>query len=123
MALRSTPHLFITTLLKFTQLLVAWRRHRAELLEACPPGRRPWGFWMVERRLRQHPAGEIGQLRAIRDLEIYRDEAEKAYVLERLGEITAGIRAARELPRSAPHVRAIESEIRLSLLVGPQRLK
>ena len=92
------------------------------LLEACPPGRRPWGFWMVERRLRQHPAGEIGQLRAIRDLEIYRDEAEKAYVLERLGEITAGIRAARELPRSAPHA-APSSGIRLSLLVGPQRLK
>lgn len=97
MALRSTPHLFITTLLKFTQLLVAWRRHRAELLEACPPGRRPWGFWMVERRLRQHPAGEIGQLRAIRDLEIYRSEEEMEFVLRRLEELKAKVRADRRV--------------------------
>lgn len=36
-------------------------------------------------------------MRAIKKLELYRDDAEKAYVLERLEEITAGIRAAREL--------------------------
>ena len=98
MALRSTPHLFITTLLKFTQLLVAWRRHRAELLEACPPGRRPWGFWMVERRLKHRPGGEVGELRAIRQFELYRDEEERVYVEQRLAEIMEGIRTRRGSP-------------------------
>ena len=100
----------------------AWGRHKAELIAACKPGTRPWAFWRIQLGI-QKPAGEAGQLRIIKKLELYRDDAEKAYVLERLKEITAGIRAARELPRSAPHVRAIESEIRLSLLVGPHRLK
>ena len=104
-------------------MLVQWRRHREELIAACNPGHRPWAFYMLELGLPQRPAGEAGELRLIKKLELYRDDAEKAYVLERLKEITAGIRAARELPRSAPHVRAIESEIRLSLLVGPHRLK
>ena len=46
-------------------LLVLWRRHRQELLDASPPGFRPWAEWMLQRRFKQHPAGEIGQLRAI----------------------------------------------------------
>ena len=80
-------------MLKFTQLLVAWRRHRAELLEACPPGRRPWAFWMIERGLSHLPAGERGELRLIRQFELYRDDAERRYVLERLAVITAELRS------------------------------
>ena len=80
---------------------VAWRKHRDELLEACPPGRRPWGYWMVERWLKQRPAGEAGELRMIRTLEAYRDDAEREYVRRRLSEITAELRAGRQLSRVA----------------------
>ena len=49
------------------------------------------------------PAGEAGELRIIKKLEIYRNEEEKAYVLGRLEEITAGLRAAWTLRRQQPH--------------------
>ena len=75
----------------------AWGRHKAELIAACRPGTRPWALWRIEFGIHQKPAGEAGELRLIKKLELYRDETEKAYVLERLEEITAGIRAAREL--------------------------
>ena len=75
---------------------VAWGRHKAELLAACKHGCRPWAFWRIQLGIPK-PAGEVGELRTIKKFELYRDEAEKAYVLERLEEITAGIRAAREL--------------------------
>jgi hypothetical protein len=48
-------------------LLVTWKRYRAELLAECPPGRRCWAYWLFERRLKQAPAGEAGELRAIRE--------------------------------------------------------
>ena len=82
-------------------LIVAWRRVRAEFMAACPPGRRPYGYWLVERRLKAQPAGEAGELRAIRDLELYRDDAEREYVHRRLAEITAELRAGRHLSRVA----------------------
>ena len=66
----------------------AWGRHKAELIAACKPGTRPWAFWRIQLGIPK-PAGEAGQLRLIKKLELYRDEAEKAYVLERLEEITA----------------------------------
>ena len=72
---------------------VEWRRHRQELLDACPMGKRPWAFWMIERGLAHYPAGEAGELRAIRTLQCYRDEAERRYVLERLAVITAKLRS------------------------------
>ena len=46
---------------------VEWRRHRQELLDACPMGKRPWAFWMIERGLSHYPAGERGELRANRN--------------------------------------------------------
>ena len=76
---------------------VAWRKHRDELLEACPPGRRPWGYWMVERWLKQRPAGEAGELRAIRTLQAYRDDTEREIVCRRLSEITEELNARRHL--------------------------
>ena len=69
---------------------VQWRRHREELMAACPPGRRPWGYWMVERRLKTRPAGELGELRVIRSQELWRDDGERELVLRRLSELTAG---------------------------------
>ena len=69
-------------------LIVAWRRYRDELMAACPMGKRPYAFWMVERRLAQRPAGEAGELRAIRTLGCYRDAEEQEFVHRRLREIT-----------------------------------
>ncbi len=80
----------------------AWGRHKAELLAACKPGTRPWVFWRIELGIPK-PAGEAGELRIIKKLEIYRNEEEKAYVLGRLEEITAGLRAAWTLRRQQPH--------------------
>ena len=68
-------------------VLVQWRRHREELLDDCAPGRRPWGYWMLERRFRQRPAGELGELRAISQLCLYRDAAEVEYVERRMREL------------------------------------
>ena len=72
---------------------VAWRRHRQELLDACPMGKRPWAFWMIEQGLSHQPQGERGELRAIRTLGCYRDDAEKEFVRKRLAEITAKLRS------------------------------
>ena len=72
---------------------VAWRRHRQELLDACPMGKRPWAFWMIEQGLSHLPHGERGQLRAIRALQAYRDDAEREFVLKRLAVITAELRS------------------------------
>ena len=75
------------------QVLVAWRRHRQELLDACPPGKPPYGYWMVEKRLKQRPAGEAGELRLIKQLDLYRDHAEREFVQKRLAIITAELRS------------------------------
>ena len=74
-------------------LLVQWRRHRQELLDACPAGRRPWGFWAIEKRLKVVPRDDIGQARAIRTLQLYRDDAEKAIVHRRLDAVVQARRA------------------------------
>jgi hypothetical protein len=72
---------------------VEWRRHRQELLDACPMGKRPWAFWMIEQGLSHHPSGERGELRAIRTLGCYRDDVEKEFVRKRLAVITAELRS------------------------------
>ena len=82
-------------------LLVQWRKHRQELLDACPIGSRPWAFFAIERRFRVVPRLEADQLRAIRTLGCYRDEAEAAYVRRRLGEMNEEMHARRHLSRVA----------------------
>jgi hypothetical protein len=72
---------------------VQWRRHRDELMGSMPMGKRPWAFWMIEQGLAHLPQGERGELRAIRALGCYRDDAEAAYVRRRLAEITAELRS------------------------------
>ena len=42
-------------------LLVQWRKHRQELLDACPIGSRPWAFFAIERRFRVVPRLEADQ--------------------------------------------------------------
>ena len=69
---------------------VQWARHRAELMAACPPGRRPWAYWLVELRLKTRAAGELRELRALRSLELWRDDEEREFVHRRLAERTAG---------------------------------
>ena len=69
---------------------VQWRRHRDELMSSTP---RPWGYWMIERGLGHLPQGERGELRLIKQFDLYRDEAERRYVLERLAVITAELRS------------------------------
>ena len=78
------------------QLRVAWSKNRDELMASCPDGRRPFGYWMVERRLKQKPPGELGQLRAIRTLNLYRSDAERRYVLRRIAEIAQGMHSRRQ---------------------------
>jgi hypothetical protein len=82
-------------------LWVAWRRHRQELLDLCPHGRRPYGYWLVEERLPFVPRDETAQLRAIRAADCYRSDSERRFVLKRLSEITDEIRARRDLSRVA----------------------
>jgi hypothetical protein len=82
-------------------LLVQWRRHREEMLAACPAGRRPWGFWAIEKRFKIVPLGDIAQARAIRTLGIYRDDAEKALVHRRLDAVMQHRRMVREALRVA----------------------
>ena len=72
---------------------VEWRRHRQELLDACPMGKRPWAFWMIEQGLSHQPQGERGELRLIRQFDLYRDDAEKEFVRKRLAIITAELRS------------------------------
>ena len=73
-------------------LLVQWRKHREELMAECPLGFRCWGYWMYERRLRSIPRGEVSQLKAIRAMQLYRDDAERRHVHRRLSEIEQGRR-------------------------------
>ena len=82
-------------------LIVAWRKNSAELMAACPLGRRPYGFWMVEKRLTAKPAGEAGELRMIRTLGCYRDDAEREYVTRRLAAINEEVHARRHVRRVA----------------------
>jgi hypothetical protein len=72
---------------------VQWRRHRDELMSSTPMGKRPWAFWMIERGLSHQPQGERGELRLIRQFDLYRDDAEKEFVQKRLAEITAELRS------------------------------
>ena len=72
---------------------VQWRRHRDELMSSTPMGKRPWAFWMIERGLSHQPHGERGELRLIKQFDVYRDDAEKEFVRKRLAEITAELRS------------------------------
>ena len=72
---------------------VQWRRHRDELMAAAPMGKRPWGYWMIERGLSHLPAGEAGELRLIKQLDLYRDDAEQEFVQKRLAVISAKLRS------------------------------
>ena len=56
-------------------------------------------FWMVERRLNQRPAGEAGELRLIKQLDLYRDDAEKDFVLKGLLEINRPTKKPTKLSR------------------------
>ena len=92
------------------QIITAWRKHRAELMAAAPMGKRPYAFWMVERRLTQRLAGERAELKMLLELDLCRDSAERAHCEQRLGErsrsayATAGRPActARKLPTELP---------------------
>jgi hypothetical protein len=72
---------------------VQWRRHRDELMSSTPMGKRPWAYWMIERGLSHLPAGERGELRLIRQFDLYRDDAEREFVQKRLAVITATLRS------------------------------
>ena len=48
---------------------------------------------MIERGLIHLPAGERGELRLIRQFELYRDDAEREFVRKRLAVITAELRS------------------------------
>jgi hypothetical protein len=76
-------------------LRVVWRRHRAELMAACGPGRRPWAFWMLEKHLKQRPAGEAGELRMIRTMQAYTDDKEREIMHRRLNAIVENMRKHR----------------------------
>ena len=56
-------------------------------------GKRPWGYWMIEQGLSHQPQGERGELRLIKQLDLYRDDAEKEFVQKRLAVITAELRS------------------------------
>jgi hypothetical protein len=68
------------------QAVVAWRKHRADLLEASPLGRRPWYFWVHEMKLKQKP-GEHAELKLILELGLARGEDEARFVDLRLAEL------------------------------------
>ena len=74
----------------------AWGRHKAELIASCKPGSRPWAFWRIQLGVPK-PAGEAGELRAIKQLEFYRDEDERLYVERRLEELVR-VAATRRQP-------------------------
>jgi hypothetical protein len=82
-------------------LRVCWHKHRRELLDSCGPGKRPWAYWSLERGMKFKPNGEAGELRLIQQFELYRDEAEAAYVRRRLGEINEELLSRRHLRRVA----------------------
>ena len=48
---------------------------------------RPWGFWMIEQGLSHQPAGEAGELRAIKNLGLYGSDAEREFVQKRAAEL------------------------------------
>ena len=56
------------------QIITAWRKHRAELMAACPMGKR------------------------LLELDLCRDSAERAHCKQRLGEIAQRIRYRRKPP-------------------------
>ena len=85
-------------------VLVQYRRHREEILALCPAGRRCWGFWILERRLKARPAGEIGELKLIRTLNLYRDHAERVFVNRRISEL---LELERQRRRDRPELRAV----------------
>ena len=62
-------------------------------------GRRPWAFWMIERGLSHQPPGEAGQLRLIKQLDLYRDDAEKEFVRKRLADDHRGFALSLSPPR------------------------
>ena len=68
---------------------VQWRRYRDELMNSTPMGKRCWAFWMIEKGLAHLPAGERGELKLIREVDLYRDDAEREHVHRRLSEIAA----------------------------------
>jgi hypothetical protein len=78
-------------------LRVLWRKHREELLKACGPGRRPWGFRYLEKHLRQLPSGEAGELRQIRTMQCYTDDKEREIVHRRLNAIVEQQRQQRRV--------------------------
>jgi hypothetical protein len=80
---------------------VQWMKHRVELIASCKLGHRPWAYWLIEKRLKQRPAGEAGELRAIRTLQAYRDDTERKLVHRRLAEITEEMHARRHVRRVA----------------------
>ena len=58
---------------------------------------RPWADWILQRRFKQRPPGELGELRAISQLCLYRDAAEVEYVERRLRELGRQRNAARRM--------------------------
>src|SRR6476661_5665174 len=53
-----------TTMLRYggaAHVRAQWHRHRQQLLDACPPGRRPWGLWAIERRSRSGRSRSSGR--------------------------------------------------------------
>ena len=68
-------------------------KHRVELIASCKLGHRPWAYWLIEQGLEQRPAGEAGELRMIRKLDLDRDADEKEFVQKRLAVITAELRS------------------------------
>lgn len=81
-------------------ILAAWGRNKAELLAASPPGVRPWAFWKLQLRLKVVPRSPIDQARTIRTMNLYRDNAERAFVQGLLDEVNRNRRAYRETVRS-----------------------
>ena len=60
----------------------------------------PWALWRFQLG-GPKPAGEAGELRAIKKLGLCRDESERLYVERRLGELVQRIRERRNLSRVA----------------------
>jgi hypothetical protein len=98
------PHPKDKSLLRYggpASVRAAWARHRQELIDSCKPGRRPWGLWLLQIGVKQRPT-EAGELKLIRQLELYRDEKERAYVEQRLEELVRLQRTRRQ-----PHRRVV----------------
>jgi hypothetical protein len=85
----------------FAVLHVLWHKHRDSLMALCEPGKRPWGFWALEKRLKPTPISERAQLQAIRNLDCYRNNAEREHVHQRLVAISDEPPARRHVRRVA----------------------